>query len=66
MTPIIKSSKIIQTKTNTIREGMEIIAAIIVPLKIISLIDNLILSLDNSWIFENGNKNQRYFIFRRH
>ena len=61
---VIKLSRTIQVIKKTIIEGIVTIAPIIVPFNIISPI----LSLDfvesgNRRIFQNGNKNQRYFIF---
>lgn len=50
--PIIKSSKTIHTRKNTTNEGTETIIAIILPFKIISLVDSLDdLPSDNSKIF---------------
>ena len=48
-------------------DGTVRITAIIVPLTTISLKFSLdFVGSDNRWVFKNGNKNQRYFIFGGH
>jgi len=67
MAAVIKLSRITQLIKNAIIEGTVRMVAIIVPLKTISLNFSLdFVGSDNRWIFKNGNKNQRYFIFGGH